>query len=205
MRLLILVSVLVLVVILVPTSSHRGFAEDKHTDEVPFLPLLGSCIDFDSDSDCWPFGESGDGDPYTRNLELAVGSNPDDGESTPEHGLFDEQMLSDTCRDSVDNDLDGKKDSADLGCRLTCHSFVAGAICTDQDHDAWLAYIEEELGSDPRDSTSTPEVPGLPALTGVCTDGIDNDQDGLIDSQEPSCGLGECIDFDGDTTCNEPF
>jgi hypothetical protein len=67
-----------------------------------------------------------------------------------------------------------------------------------------LKYIEEALGSDPKDRLSTPEVAALPALFDVCTDGIDNDRDGLIDGEELDCDFGSCVDFDAATEC-DPF
>jgi hypothetical protein len=138
---------------------------------------------------------------------LAVGSDPDNGQSTPEHGLFDEQTLSDTCTDGVDNDLDGKRDRKDRGCRATCRDFARRNDCKDRDHDGWLKYLEVALGSDPKDPLSTPEAPLLFALSGTCSDGVDNDRDGFTDAGDSRCNPPEgtpCIDFDSPAAC-DPF
>ncbi|MDO8614521.1 MAG: hypothetical protein Q7T33_02140 [Dehalococcoidia bacterium] len=76
---------------------------------------------------------------------------------------------------------------------MTCWRFQPGPACTDRDHDGWLKYIELALGSDPNDRLSAPE--GYWAVPGTCSDGIDNDRDGFIDSADDACSLPSCIDF----------
>jgi hypothetical protein len=56
--------------------------------------------------------------------------------------------------------------------------------CSDEDGDGWPKFWEATLGSDPTDSSSTPESLSAPE---TCTDGIDNDRDGLIDDGDPAC------------------
>lgn len=128
---------------------------------------IASCIDFDSLDRC----TDPDGDDYLNQLEWTAGSDPNNPSSTPEYALFDEQTGSNTCGDRVDNDLDGRIDNADAGCRLTCDDFGHSDRCTDPDGDGWLTYVEEMRGSDPNDPASTPE------------------------------NIGDCVDFDNDTVC----
>lgn len=54
----------------------------------------------------------------------------------------------------------------------------------DDDCDGYLNFIERILGSDPDDAGSTPEHW---LIRGTCRDGLDNDKDGLTDSDDPSC------------------
>jgi len=119
-------------------------------------------------------------------VEELAGSDPNDGQSTPEFGLLDEQSPAlATCSDGVDNDLDGRIDRRDRGCRVTCLDFRPGdESCKDRDRDGWLGYIEVWLGSDPNDRSSTPEAP---SVAGTCGDGIDNDLDGFVDESDSPC------------------
>src|SRR5439155_23586653 len=57
----------------------------------------------------------------------------------------------------------------------------------DADGDGFDNDLENALGSDPFDAASTPE-----SLSegGTCTDGIDNDGDGLVDAQDLGCQQG---------------
>lgn len=133
------------------------------------LPNLISCIDFSTDDPCYP-GDT-DSDSYLDYLELRLGSDLNDASSTPEYALRDEQTGSIACSDHLDNDLDGRADNGDSGCRLTCDDFRDGDRCSDSDGDGWLKYVEEMWGSDPDDVSSTPE------------------------------DIGDCIDFDNGLDC----
>ena len=72
-----------------------------------------------------------------------------------------------------------------------------GPVClglADGDGDGYCDADEIALGSNPASATSTPEdisglAPGLLALGKVCSDGIDNDNDGLADLADPGCQL----------------
>jgi hypothetical protein len=61
----------------------------------------------------------------------------------------------------------------------------------DADRDGWNDRAEQRLGSDPADRLSVPEhveVPRTPFYGPVhCEDGVDNDLDGLVDGDDPSC------------------
>jgi len=109
-------------------------------------------------------------------------------------GLLDvdgEQPLVPACRDTLDNDGDGKADHEDGGC--------SDGHDTSENSESDEASDLEQL--EPLNAF----VSGL-----FCDDGIDNDGDGLVDGQDPSCdanGTGErvpeCadgIDNDGDGT-----
>jgi len=54
----------------------------------------------------------------------------------------------------------------------------------DRDCDGYYNYIEIMWGSDPDDKDSTPEHR---SAAGTCTDGLDNDKDGLTDGADPGC------------------
>ncbi len=200
MGLLVIVGLVVLTFGMISAAEAKG----RKTGEVPFLISggitgIGSCIDFDSGSVC--NSGQGDNDAYLDYLETLMGSDPADASSTPEYGLLDEQLGFDTCRDGLDNDKDGRSDKRDSGCRTTCRDFTAKRNCSDRDRDGWLRYVELRYGSDPNDPSSTPESFILPA---TCSDGIDNDVDGLVDSADCFGGLPDCIDF-GDTSDCPPI
>ncbi len=178
---------------------------------VPLLPIpipdlasgIGDCIDFDDENPCVPGPnppntEDTDGDGFPNGLEIAFGSDPNDRLSTPgESALLDEQSGSRTCSDGVDNDHDGRIDKSDASCRLTCDDFGGKDRCSDSDRDGWRQYVEDMYGSDPNNSSSTPESLAVP---GTCSDGVDNDLDGKTDADDVGCG-GACIDFDNTPGC----
>jgi hypothetical protein len=118
-----------------------------------------------------------DNDNFGNTLETQFGANPSSAASTPEHGAF-----AWTCSDGLDNDGDGLTDGADPGCDHI-----------DADSDGFIGAAERALGSNPASAASTPESI---ALAGKCSDGIDNDGDGLTDAADPGCAAA---DTDGDT------
>lgn len=68
------------------------------------------------------------------------------------------------------------------------------ATSSDSDGDGFSDGQEASLGSDPLLAASTPEDISLP---GTCSDGVDNDQDLLLDGADPGCN-----DKDGDGVAN---
>ena len=145
-----------------------------------------------------------DCDGFYNYHETALGSDPDDKESTPEH-----TTVAGTCTDGLDNDKDGLTDGADPGCPSSdadgdgvpddadnCRDVPnpsqddldgdgAGDACDwDDDGDGYTDFWEGLLGSDPRDPDSTPEHK---LIRSTCTDGLDNDKDGLADGADPAC------------------
>ncbi|MEX2247862.1 MAG: choice-of-anchor Q domain-containing protein [Dehalococcoidia bacterium] len=57
-------------------------------------------------------------------------------------------------------------------------------VCPDADGDGFDDDAEDALGSDPLDAESTPEGA---SVAGSCSDGLDNDGDGLTDGADPGC------------------
>jgi hypothetical protein len=120
-----------------------------------------------------------DHDGFSDGMEMALGSDPNNSASTPESSRLDALFGRfgiglNTCLDGRDNNLDGSVDSADPGCAAISN-----------DGDAFDDATEKLYGSDPTNPNSVPEheVPN----PGSCSDGIDNDLDGLIDSADPGC------------------
>lgn len=152
---------------------------------------VGDPCDFDADNDGW--------DDFSEGL---YGSDPNNAASTPEHSFIEG-----TCADGVDNDADGTTDAGDRGCApdrdfdLTpddadnCpdaynyeqtdrdHNAV-GDACQDADGDGYVDADEIAFGSNPDDASSTPESA---AFFESCSDGVDNDHDGLTDDQDDGC------------------
>lgn len=133
-----------------------------------------------ADEGCFPLLDS-DGDGFLNIQEVALGSDPGNPASTPEHFL-----LPPTCLDGQDNDLDGLTDGQDPTC---------GPL-SDSDGDGFLNKVEVELGSDPANPGSTPEHLVFPP---TCNDGTDNDLDGRTDFADHGCFL---LDADADGALN---
>jgi hypothetical protein len=71
-----------------------------------------------------------------------------------------------------------------------CDDFDMDGVCDDDDddddNDGYTDAIEEDWGSDPLDDASVPEIEDL--NPGSCSDGVDNDGDGLTDRpDDPGC------------------
>ena len=130
-----------------------------------------------NDTGCRPYQDF-DGDGFPNVVEEHLGSDPNDPASKPEHFI-----LTPTCFDAADNDIDGLTDTQDPG----CFPF------RDSDSDGFIDALEERLGSDPADANSTPEHF---LLAGTCTDGADNDLDDTTDGADDGCQVS--LDPDGD-------
>jgi len=159
-----------------PTPTPTPTVEDADGDTVP--DDIDNCpddsnpdqADLDGDGEGDVCDDDVDGDDLSNDAEELFGSDPDDADSTPESLGFDP----DTCTDGVDNDGDGLVDADDEG-------------CVDVDADVFEDVLETKLGSDSDDPESMPEHV---TIEGTCTDGIDNDGDGLIDAEDPGCAVG---------------
>ena len=147
------------------------------------LPLCSDGIDNDLDGlidDDDPYCTDSDGDIVSDPAEEFVGSDPNDFASFPEDARVDaiiniQGLPVFFCADGVDNDLDGLIDLEDPGC-----------AAIDGDGDGFDDATEKRFGSDPADPASVPEheTPN----PGSCSDGIDNDLNGLTDDADPACG-----------------
>jgi hypothetical protein len=136
-------------------------------DNCPSVPNPGQ-EDADGDGNGNACDEDDDNDEAPDWVELFWGSDPLVATSVPEAG--------DSCFDGQDNDLDGLTDGDD-------------PTCVESDGDEFADGIEETFGSDPLDSDSTPESAHAPntGIDGSCSDGVDNDLDGLTDGADPGC------------------
>ena len=93
------------------------------------------------------------------------------------------------CDDGIDNDCNGLTDTLD--------PFCAGTSCTDADADGYNV----EGGACGAVDCDDSDAAVNPGAEENCTDGVDNDCDGLIDTQDPSA-VGcppACTDADGDS------
>lgn len=120
-----------------------------------------------------------DSDLVDDPTERELGSDPNNFDSVPEDSRIDAILrtfgfVTFQCNDHNDNDLDGLVDDADPGCAPF-----------DTDADGFGDVDEKTYGSDPNSADSKPEDDRVdPAL---CADGIDNDGDGAIDTQDSGC------------------
>jgi cysteine-rich repeat protein len=119
------------------------------------------------------------GDGVVEGLEECDDGNTASGDGCSAHCTL--ESSTELCADGMDNDLDGQVDCADSDClgdpacsSATCGNGVveAGEQCddgnaTDGDGCSTTCLLEEHAIS--------------------CTDGIDNDRDGLIDCADPNC------------------
>ncbi len=163
------------------------------TPESLTLDALGitfaSCIDAaDNDGDGLtdlldPGCLNSDGDtlfgfPLDDTVETNLGSLPGAAFSTPEHWFIDVTFFPVTCSNGLDDDADGPFDLGDVGC-----------------------YIDADLDGVPAGFGDTEGflVPNTFGLFGTddCSDGEDNNGNGLTDGADPAC-----VDSDGDGTAD---
>jgi len=165
------------------------------------------CTDADGDGYC-PVGQEGgtiDGVCTNADIDSATEDCDDTvATGTPIYPGAPENTLT-LCTDTADNDCDGTQDDAEPDCV---------GFYTDDDNDT---YCEVGREKNPRDGScdfgdvdnttedcddgDDTQHPGAPEDTfALCTNGIDNNCDGISDSAEPSCAV-YYTDDDGDGFC----
>jgi hypothetical protein len=106
-----------------------------------------------------------------------------------------------TCDDGVDNDCDGLIDGDDPDCQTsaTCTDLPDKGTCSNTPGCEWVG--------NPKNGSCQDSIPCVPEAE-VCTDGVDNDCDGLVDcadtvdcGEEPVCQVS-CSDFTTRNLCN---
>ena len=165
----------------------------SRTPEEQSLPLTcGDGLDNDGDgsTDLADGGCSRDSDEDGVDdlTEISLLSKP---YATVGNGSTPEDIsVASTCSDGLDNDRDGTIDAAD-GVRST-----ADQGCLDDDGDGFSNEREAAYGSNNNAATSTPENLNIrPTSKHVCSDGLDNDGDGLTDLEDPSCRINLRFDM----------
>lgn len=155
------------------------------------------CVDvFDGDGDgVCPTGRDIDGDAYCTTSAEADGSIDCDDRDPARHSGARE-----LCTNRIDEDCDGHVDLADSP---DCDDH------RDLDGDRWCGVgfdfnrdgtcsSEGEIGGGVDCDESRVEV--MPEATEICTDGLDNDCNGISDGWDPTCAE-EHLDFDHDGWC----
>ena len=171
-----------------PCDDEEFCSDTEAADSTPEdTSVAGSCNDGeDNDLDGYIDDVDGgceddtDGDGVSDDGEDDLGSDPEDADSTPE-----DDSVCDVCTDGEDNDGDGDIDAADEGCAAAAVTPTPTVVVgVDTDGDTVPDAEETALGSDPEDADSTPEDA---SVAGTCTDGVDNDGDGLTDDEDEGC------------------
>jgi hypothetical protein len=174
---------------------HRGFGLGG-----PFPPEIcddGKDNDRDgaidtNDRDCPP--PSQEAKPLTDMTSLAYETVCDDQVDNDRDGRTDQQdsdchpglgipgssIKPEICDDGKDNDRDGAIDAIDRDCLETKKppGFDLGMLATTNPPPSGI--------QTPPESDPSAEPPISPTEQGLCSDGIDNDKDGLIDTQDTS-------------------
>ena len=161
-----------------------SFPESTGTDVVGGINTCNDGIDNDGDGltdldDT--FCIDSDGDIVSDPGEVLLGSDPNNSGSFPEDSRLDTVLdyygiPIFFCGDAFDNDQDGLIDGADPGCTPI-----------GSDGDDFDDATEKRFGSDPTNANSVPEHELV--NPGSCSDGIDNDLDGLMDQADPACSI----------------
>jgi len=183
-------------------NDPASILEDTGADFVSGFPFCSDGTDNDRDglTDADDTGcHDSDGTIVSDAMESFLGADPNNAASQPEDSRFDAVLefvgfgFLVSCADLFDNDLDGDIDGEDPGCTPIRN-----------DGDDFDDAIEKRFGSDPSNPASVPEhdIPN----PGSCSDGRDNDLDGLTDAAEVSCRLPQNDDFaDATVIASLPF
>jgi hypothetical protein len=143
----------------------------------------GDGLDSACDSEWDVYNEDQDDDGYLNR-----------GDNCPlvANGLSGNNQL-DTDRDGIGNACDTHPNNVD-GSQEERWSDFWVEVTGDSDNDTWSDAFERIAGSDPNWEISTPE--GLWRTPWTCSDGVDNDLDGLMDGYDLGC------DRDNDRVAN---
>jgi len=166
-----------------------GDGLENHLDTCPLDPNWdedprdGSGPDGDGlDSACDPFwdvtNDDEDGDGY-----------PNRGDNCPlvANGLSEDNQA-DSDNDGIGNACDPNPGSVDGPGQEEWRDFWV-EVSGDSDMDNWSDAFENIVGSNPWNPYSYPEH--LRADPKACSDGVDNDLDGLVDGYDPGCDADE--------------
>ena len=192
---------------------------DPDCDGDPACPSLieypncfdGLDNDFDGDTDC---ADRTDCDGYSEVTTCGLGVCASEGSQTCTNGTFDEIICIPgdptepgtelTCDDSLDNDCDGLTDVDDPDCQpdMACSDYPDKGSCNNDPACEWV-------GS-PKNGTCQDAVVCVPDETpeATCTDGVDNDCDGVTDCADTAdcggdsaCQGGSCDSYGDKTSC----
>ncbi len=165
----------------------------SRTPEHQSLPLTcGDGLDNDgdgqtdlNDSDCSLDSDEDGVDDLTEIDALSRPHTASGAASTPE-----DISVAGSCSDGVDNDGDGATDTGSPPFVPTDDG------CLDADGDGHSDAREAAFGSDKSAAASRPENLNVrPTSKHVCSDGLDNDGDGVSDLEDPSCRINLRLDM----------
>jgi hypothetical protein len=192
---------------------------DPDCDGDPACPSLieyPNCFDtldndFDGLVDC---ADRTDCDGVTETTSCGFGVCASEGSQTCTNGTFDEIICIPgdptepgtelTCDDSLDNDCDGLTDVDDPDCQpdMACSDYPDKGSCNNDPACEWV-------GS-PKNGMCQDAVVCVPDETpeATCTEGVDNDCDGMTDCADtadcggdPACQGGSCDTYTDKTSC----
>ena len=156
---------------------------------------LAGCGDDDPVVICNDVDADGYGNPLSF-LCPSMGLDCDDTNANVNPGETEGPVGDATCSDGLDNDCNGLTDAEDPNCQ--------GAVCTDNDEDGYgdpasAACTSPELDCDDTNANVNPGETEGPVGDATCSDGLDNDCNGLTDADDPNCQEAEvCTDNDED-------
>jgi FtsP/CotA-like multicopper oxidase with cupredoxin domain len=105
-----------------------------------------------------------------------------------------------TCNDGIDNDCDGLTDGDDPDCQgpTVCSDYVDKGSCNNDPNCEWQGSPKNGMCMDV--VACTPTEPTEVS----CTDGLDNDCDGAIDSADSDCPpVADCSQYGSRQACND--
>ncbi len=146
---------------------------------------LAGCGDDDPVVICNDVDGDGYGNPISflcPNLELDC----DDANAAVNPGATEGPVGDATCNDGLDNNCNGLTDAEDPNCR------EGEEVCTDNDMDGYGdpasgACESPDLDCDDGNAAVNPGATEGPAGDATCSDGLDNNCNGLTDAEDPNC------------------